>query len=191
MSFNEFLSFLSKQKSSGASQDFSKTSHKVKFADETLKVPGVGDLIKRVATADDTMKQYSEHSRSPQGSSSNRDAGPSSCLLPREILDALKEIFENADRHGDLVVKRSELLTKVRADVRIIRSLHKPAVHIPELNKKLPLERILNQIEQEEKNAKGDQKKAKEYISLNQFMKYFTNYHIPVASPTKGETRKR
>ena len=160
-----------------------KSSPKVKFSKETLKLAGTEEPIKMVATTD-TLKRPSS-TRSPHSHDTQEPMNP--CLLSNEILDALREIFEEADQHGDFVVSRAEVLAKARADVRIIRNLHKPAVYLPDLDKKLTLERVLNQIEQEEKGARGDQKKAKEYLSLNQFMKYFTNYHVPHASPTKQQ----
>jgi len=101
------------------------------------------------------------------------------CLLNDEIIETLRDIFHNLDKYDDLAVPRLELVRKVRDDVRIARHLHKPAVHITEIDKHLSLERILRQIEDEERDAMADQKKAKEYISLNQFMKYFLNYETP------------
>ena len=184
MSFNEFLNFLKNPKAAKlALMESFKSSPKVKFSKDSIKLAGSEEPIKMVATAD-TLKRPST-TRSPRSNDPQEAKNP--CLLSGEVLEALREIFEESDRYGDFVVARSEVLAKVRADVRIIRNLHKPAVYLPDLDKKLTLERVLNQIEQEEKGARGDQKKAKEYLSLNQFMRYFTNYLVPHASPTKHQ----
>jgi len=101
------------------------------------------------------------------------------CMLSEETLDTIREVFNEVDKHEDLIVKRQALVKRLREDVRIMRILHKPAVHIVEIDKYLTMERLLRQIEEEETNAIGEQKRAKEYISLNQFLKYFTNYETP------------
>ena len=114
------------------------------------------------------------------------------CLLPKEIIDILKEIFHNLNKNNDLAIQRKAIINKVRSDERITRVLHKPAVHLSRTEKILTLDMILDQIEQEEIQATGESKKSKEFISLSQFLKYFTNYdlsfdnnHSMIESPTK------
>lgn len=101
------------------------------------------------------------------------------CMLSEETLDTIKEIFHEVDKYEDLIVKRQVLIKRLRDDVRIARVLHKPAIHIVEIDKYFSMDRLLRQIEEEETTAVADQKKTKEYISLNQFLKYFTNYETP------------
>lgn len=193
LSFDEFLAFLKNPKAAKlALLDSVKSGHRVTFAKETIKLSGTDEPIRMIETAD-TLKRSpptQNTGKSTARSSETQEQTKNPCLLSEEILYALREIFEDADKYGDFVVARSELLEKVRADVRIIRNLQKPAVYLPDLDKKLTLERILIQIEQEEKGARGDLKKAREYLSLNQFMKYFTDYHVPHASPAKHQEER-
>ena len=116
---------------------------------------------------------------SPERKSARHAKVENLCVLSEETLETIKEVFHEVDKHEDLIVKRGVLVKRLREDVRIARVLHKPAVHIVEIDKYLSLERLLRQIEEEETNAIGEQKRAKEYISLNQFLKYFTNYETP------------
>ena len=101
------------------------------------------------------------------------------CMLSEDTINSIKEIFYEVDKYEDLVVKRQILVQRLREDIRMKRFLKEPAVHIIELDRHLSLEKILNQIEEEETKAKGDQKRSKEYISLTQFLKYLTNYETP------------
>jgi len=98
------------------------------------------------------------------------------CLLNQETLDIFKEIFFKLDKYEDLIVKRETLVSEIKKDIRIKPLLNKVAVHVGEVDKHLLLESLLSQIEEE---AKGEQNKNKEYISLTQFLKYFTNYQTP------------
>lgn len=116
---------------------------------------------------------------SPERKSMKAPKVENACMLADETLDTIREVFNEVDKHEDLIVKRQALVKRLREDVRIMRILHKPAVHIVEIDKYLTMERLLRQIEEEETNAIGEQKRAKEYISLNQFLKYFTNYETP------------
>ena len=105
------------------------------------------------------------------------------CLLTEEQLMILKENFEKLDKHGDLVVPRSQLISSIQNDVRMRKYLDRGVVYIPSVNKEIAMRKVLHQIEQEE-FLKADRldiggedfMSTKRYISWGQFLEYFTNY---------------
>lgn len=77
----------------------------------------------------------------------------------------MKEIYDDLDKHKDLVVKRKLLVQKLRADIRIVRILHLPAVYISGIDKSLNLERAIYRVEKEELIGDKEEKMAKEFIT--------------------------
>jgi len=181
MTFSEFLAFL---KYSGSGQ--------IQKAPETKKASPEKRKASPEKTSTKGKVRFSPEKEQPSKTRAPAEKAGNACLLSDEILNTLREIYHQVDKYDDLIVPRLELVKKVREDVRIARILHKPAVHIKEIDKYLNMERILRQIEDEEKNAIGESKRAKEYISLNQFLRYFTNYETPDSLAEKlGEEPKK
>jgi len=160
--FEEFLSFLEQSKHVAANASL-----------EQIPEMGQSGFKKSASKFKKSGVRFSPDRKSARQKVENQ------CMLADETLETIKEVFHEVDKHEDLIVKRAVLVKRLREDVRIARVLHKPAVHIIEIDKFLSLERLLRQIEEEETTAIGEQKRAKEYISLNQFLKYFTNYETP------------
>lgn len=98
---------------------------------------------------------------------------PSACLLSPELIETLQELFNEIDVQQDLVVKRKDLVTKLRGDIRIIRSMHLPALYLQKIDKTLNLERVLNRIEQEGSYGTAEELKNKEFMTWNQLLGYF------------------
>lgn len=168
MHFEEFLTFLERSRNAAHGKPQYTTEEEIKMTKSIMKKSG-----KFAAT------EGKSPTRSPGKSPRKLPKAENVCVLSEEALETIKEIFHDVDKYDDLIVKRLALVKKLREDVRIARILHKPAVHIVEIDKYLSMERLLRQIEEEETTAVADQKKSKEYISLNQFLKYFTNYETP------------
>lgn len=105
----------------------------------------------------------------------------SNCLLGTSELNRLEELFESIDKLDDKIVPREELISVIYCDEYMISRLNNPAINIPQLNKTVALKQVLELILKEYRGARGEsKKKAKEYITLKQFLGYFSE--IPVDS---------
>ena len=98
------------------------------------------------------------------------------CLLNKDQLNILEEVFKDTDVYEDLVVNREELVFKIRNDPRVVKFLSQPAVFIPSISKTLTLEKVLDFIVKEGQLGTEENKKSKEYVSLVQFMDYLKGY---------------
>ena len=169
LNFYEFLDFLNGKKISNQSEIF-ESPVKVKSAlKDREKEPN--KELKVIFSIEE--KENTIQTEKPKAQTQNN------CMLNENTINLIKEIFYEIDKYEDLIVKRQVFVQKLREDVRLKRTLKEPAVHIVDLSKYLSLEKLLNQIEEEETRASGDQKRAREYISLKQFLKYFTDYETP------------
>lgn len=87
----------------------------------------------------------------------------------------MREIYNDLDKHGDMIVSRKQLIDKLRSDVRIVKILHLPAVYMPSIEKTMKVDKVLLRIEQEEFLGDPQAKAAKEYITWAQFIDYFND----------------
>lgn len=97
--------------------------------------------------------------------------------LTDEQLRLFEEIFKSLDPHEDKLVRREDLVDSLYMDPEVIAILDSPAIHVDLVGKSVSLRQILELLLSEyriEKNPKN--KKAKEYITLNQFMDFFRRW---------------
>lgn len=92
-----------------------------------------------------------------------------------EIMDKMREVFVELDKYEDFIVKRKDLLKKLKEDGRIMPFLEAPVVTIPLVQKSYRLNEILEHIEKESVFLEISQKIAKEYITWSEFLGYFNN----------------
>ena len=71
----------------------------------------------------------------------------STCLLQGEHQRIMREIYNDLDKHGDMIVSRKQLIDKLRSDVRIVKILHLPAVYMPSIEKTVKVDKVLHRIE--------------------------------------------
>jgi len=71
----------------------------------------------------------------------------STCLLQGEHQRIMREIYNDLDKHGDMIVSRKQLIDKLRSDVRIVKILHLPAVFMPSIEKTMKVDKVLLRIE--------------------------------------------
>lgn len=77
----------------------------------------------------------------------------------------MRELFDDLDKHNDMIVSRRQLVEKLRSDVRIVKILHLPAVFMPSIEKTMNVDKVLYRIEQEEFMGDAEAKSTKEYIT--------------------------
>ncbi len=90
-------------------------------------------------------------------------------------MQILRSVFETVDREKDWVVSRTKLVEALRNDVRVIKILHTPAVFLQSIGKSLTVERVLYRIEKEALFGTAEEKRAREYVTWNQFFEYFSD----------------
>ena len=113
------------------------------------------------------------------------------CLLSEHCAGIMKDIYDKLDRYNDLVNNRQDLVALIQKDPRMKQYLNMGVVKLKNVEKEIPLRKILNQISEEEmlvirneiaKNGRDqfEQNKGfvnpKTFISWKQFLDYFTNY---------------
>lgn len=101
---------------------------------------------------------------------------PNVCLLSEEEINAMRNVFKEIDKTGDLMVSRKVLIRSLRKDYKLSQSLQNPAVYLTKFDKVLILDRVLHQIEREEYYGEEINRKAKENISWQHFIAHFLNY---------------
>jgi len=120
-------------------------------------------------------------------------------LLPSHM-SILEEIYQNLDKFEDAILKRSEYIMALRTDPKVVEFIDADAVGIPHLRKKLNLDEVLREIEQDEtmeissNQYHGEPINHKEYITWREFVEYFDDYK-PAEQRNKNrrnvqETRK-
>lgn len=101
---------------------------------------------------------------------------PNVCLLSDDQINAMRNVFKELDKTGDLAVNRRLLIRNLRKDLKISQILHRPAIYLPKFDKVLILDRVFHQIEREEHYGEEINRKAKENISWQHFIAHFLNY---------------
>ena len=102
----------------------------------------------------------------------------------------MKKVFDILDKYEDLVVPRKALIVNIEKDPQLSKLLFRPAICMKEVGRYISLGRVLNQILIEEEVAPHEYRGGKEYISLQQFLRYFTKYEIPSKKVLKKEASR-
>lgn len=97
-------------------------------------------------------------------------------FLTEKDFALMEKIYNDLDRHQDFIVPLKELVKSLKNDVQIGRILQEPLVYLAKIEKSISLERALYQLERE--GGDKDDRKEKEYISLNYFKDFLQNYRL-------------
>lgn len=98
------------------------------------------------------------------------------CLLREKDILMFEQIYNDLDRHQDLVIPLKELLYKLKNDVHFARILYEPIVYLTKIDKAINLDRVLYQLEREALTEK--ERRDKEYISWNYLINFITKYQL-------------
>lgn len=94
----------------------------------------------------------------------------------------LHEIFNETDRHNDLIVKRSDFVNAARVNKTVQKLLDEEAVKI-DRRTKLTLEEVLRDFEKEQNYQDqadlNDLANHKEFFSWDEFVDFVENYQLP------------
>lgn len=94
----------------------------------------------------------------------------------------LQEIFNETDKHNDLIIKRTDFVAAAKANKTVQKLLDEEAIKI-DRRTKLTLEEVLRDFEKEqnyrEDSDLNESTNHKEFFSWDEFVDFVENYQLP------------
>lgn len=95
------------------------------------------------------------------------------CIIDQDTLDAVKEVFNRLDTHGDLMVGRAEILKELRKDPMTYRLWERPVFYIAILEQEIKLGQIIRYMQDELADALRIDPRGQEYITWGELESHF------------------
>jgi hypothetical protein len=132
---------------------------------------------------------YYQHDKIDHLSNAKIKELPNTCLLSQEIIDLMEKKFNEIDKLGDKVISRKALVNGIRKDPILNKQLGAPALFLSKVGKVLTLNRVLDQIENQEFEGDKINSIAKSNISWLHFINNFRDYK-KICYTSKDEATK-
>lgn len=98
------------------------------------------------------------------------------CILDLSQREVIDDIYNSLDTFGSQFVSVKQLIHKIRCDARGARLLKQPAVYIPVVNKILPFDRLVYELEQSMLHAPEGERRERSEINHAQLHDFLENY---------------
>lgn len=108
--------------------------------------------------------------------SSHKPDSGAKCILDLNQREQISRIYDSLDTFGQGFVPIKELVHRFRTDQRGKQLLLRPAVYIPAVNKILPFDRLLYELEQSMLHAPEAERQKLAVISRTELNEYLENY---------------